>query len=207
MTRRDVEAVKVNIEIRKLTPDLAKDYVYFFDTTPHADNIDDHKCYCVWWCNDDSEGKDFSTPGKRRDYAIEYVKGNNIQGYLAYCDDAVVGWCNANTKSDCLKCYCWRRFMGSIPTEESTPGLKVKSIFCFAIAPEMKRKGIAQRFLERVCQDAVQDGFDFVEAYPNKEFIDDAEDFMGPAELYIKSGFTVYYETEQKLVMRKQLKK
>ncbi|MCE5209028.1 MAG: GNAT family N-acetyltransferase [Chloroflexi bacterium] len=196
----------MNIEIRKLTSDLAMDYVHFFDTTPHSDNIEDHKCYCVCWCNDDYEGKDFSTPDKRRDYAIQYVKGNNIQGYLAYRDDEVVGWCNANTKSDCLKCCSWQMFMGSIPTDETIPGVKVKSIFCFAIAPEMKRKGIAKRFLERVCQDAARDGFDFVEAYPNKEFIDEAEDFMGPVKLFIKSGFSVYYETEHKFVMRKQLK-
>ena len=96
--------------------------------------------------------------------------------------------------------------MGAVPTDEETAhDIKVKSIFCFAIAPEMARKGIAKRFVERVCQDAVKDGFDFVEAYPNKEFIDEAEDFMGPASLYEKSGFTVYHETEQKLVMRKRL--
>jgi hypothetical protein len=96
--------------------------------------------------------------------------------------------------------------MGSIPTEQSTLDIKVKSIFCFAIAPRMQRKGIAQQFLERICKDAVQDDFDFVEAYPNKTFIDEAEDFMGPVELYIKSGFVVCYETEQKFVMRKSLK-
>lgn len=197
----------MNIEIRKLTPDLVEDYVNFFDTTPHADNRDEHKCYCVWWCNDDYEGKDFTSSIEvRRDYAIQYVKGNNIQGYLAYCDDKVVGWCNANTKADCLKCYCWRRFMGFVSTEESTPDIKVKSVFCFAIAPEMRRKGIAKLFLERVCQDAPQDGFDFVEAYPNKEFINEAEDFVGPAEVYKKSGFTVHYETDRQFVMRKQLK-
>ena len=199
----------MNIEIRKLIPDLVKDYIHFFDTTPHSERPDDDecKCYCVWWCNDDCEGKDLtSSLEKRRDYAIQYVKGNNIQGYLAYYDDKVVGWCNANTKSDCLKCYCWRRFMGSIPTEELTSGIKVKSIFCFAISPEMRRKGISKLLLERVCQDATQDGFDYVEAYPNKEFIDEAKDFVGPIELYRKSGFTVYYETEDKFVMRKQLK-
>ncbi len=86
----------MTIEVRKLTPDLVGDYVNFFDTTPHADNTDEHKCYCVWWCNDDYEGKD--------------------------------GWCNANTKADCLKCYCWRRFMGFVSTEESTPDIKVKSV-------------------------------------------------------------------------------
>ena len=197
----------MNIEIRKLTPNLVEDYVRFFDTTSHADNKDEHKCYCVWWCNDDYEGKDFTSSIEvRRRYAIQYVKGNNIQGYLAYCDDEVVGWCNANTKADCLKCYCWQRFMGFVPTEESNPDIKVKSVFCFAIAPEMRRKGIAKMLLERVCQDAAQDGFDFVEGYPNKEFINEAEDFVGPIEVYKKSGFNVHYETDRQFVMRKHLK-
>jgi GNAT superfamily N-acetyltransferase len=197
----------MSIEIRRLTPDLVGDYVNFFDTTPHADNKNEHKCYCVWWCNDDYQGKDFTSSTEvRRDYAIQYVKGNNIQGYLAYCDGEVVGWCNANTKADCLKCYCWRRFMGFVSTEESTPDMKVKSVFCFAIAPEMRRKGIARLLLERVCQDAVQDGFDSVEAYPRKVFIGEAEDFVGPAEVYRKSGFAVHCETDRQLVMRKQLK-
>ncbi len=197
----------MNVEIRKLTPDLVDDYVRFFDTTPHADNKDEHRCYCVWWCNDDYEGKDLTSSVEvRRDYAIQYVKGSNIQGYLAYCDDEVVGWCNANTKADCLKCYCWRRFMGFVPTEESHADIRVKSVFCFAIAPEMRRKGIAKLLLERVCRDAAQDGFDYVEAYPNKEFANEAEDFMGPAEVYRRSGFAVHYETDRQFVMRKQLK-
>ncbi len=197
----------MNIKIRRLTPDLVGDYVSFFDTTPHADKRDEHKCYCVWWCNDDYEGKDFtSSVDVRRDYAIQYVKGNNIQGYLAYCDDSVVGWCNANTKADCLKCYCWRRFMGFVSTEESIPDIRVKSVFCFAIAPEMRRIGIATLLLDRVCQDAAQDGFDLVEAYPKKEFASEAEDFVGPAELYRKAGFTVHYETVRQFVMRKLLK-
>jgi len=197
----------MNIEIRKLTPNLVGDYVRFFDTTPHATNKAEHKCYCVWWCNDDAEGKDYtSSVEARRNYAVQYVKGNNIQGYLAYRDGEVVGWCNANTKADCLKCYCWRRFMGSVPTEEPHAGTRVKSVFCFAIAPAMRRKGVARLLLERVCHDAAQDGFDFVEAYPNKEFANEAEDYMGPLELYKKSGFTVHHETARQLVMRKQLR-
>ena len=196
----------MNVKIRKLTPELTTDYLHFFDTTPHATNKEEHKCYCIWWCNDDIEGKDYPSVEKRRDLAAKYIKGNNIQGYLAYCDNKVVGWCNANTKSDCFKCYCWRNFMGSVRTEESSPEIKVKSVFCFAIAPEMRRKGIAKLLLEEVCKDAKTNGFDFVEAYPNKEFVDEAEDFMGPIALYEKSGFNVCYETEQKLVMRRSLK-
>ena len=96
--------------------------------------------------------------------------------------------------------------MGSVPIEDSDMNIKVKSIFCFLIAPEMKRKGITKKFLECVYRDAVQEGFDFIEAYPNKEYINEAVDFMGPVELYRKNGFTVSSETEQKFIMRKVIK-
>jgi ribosomal protein S18 acetylase RimI-like enzyme len=164
----------MNIEIRKLTPDLAEDYVRFFDLTPHNQKRHNVKCYCVFWCNDDSEGKDF------------------------------------NSKSDCLKCKGWQEMNGKrkgfIPTEESTPEIRIKSVFCFAIAPKMQRQGIASRLLERVCQDAAKDGFDYVEAYPDKEVTAKSEDFVGYADMYKKIGFTLCHETNLKLVMRKPLK-
>ena len=198
--------MKMNVEIRKLIPVLLMDYISFFDTTPHATNKEEHKCYCIWWCNDDIDGKDYSTVEKRRELASIYIMNNNIQGYLAYCDNKVVGWCNANAKSDCYKCFCWRNFMGSVHKEEASSNIKIKSIFCFAIAPEMRGKGIAKLLLEKVCEDARLEGFDCVEAYPNKKFIDTAEDYMGPISMYEKSGFTFCYETEQKAVMKKTLK-
>ncbi len=70
----------------------------------------------------------------------------------------------------------------------------------------MRRKGVARQLLERVCSDARKDGFDFVEAYPNKAFVDTVEDFMGPIALYVQSGFVVYHEAEEKLVMRRSLR-
>jgi GNAT superfamily N-acetyltransferase len=194
------------IEICKLKPEHADDYVHFFDITPHDDNVDENKCYCVCWCNEDYKSKDLSTAEKRRECAFQYVKGNNVQGYLAYKDDVVVGWCNTNTKADCLKCASWQRFMDYVPLEEPGSDIKVKSIYCFMIAPEMKRQGIATQFLERVCKDAAEDGFDFVEAYPYKESSYQSSDFGGHYELYNKMGFYVLKETQQGLVMRKQLR-
>ena len=193
------------IEIKRLTPDLAEDYINFFDETPHDQYVDEHKCYCVCWCNDDYEGKDFSSAAKRRMTAFQYVKNDNIQGYLAYHDGKVVGWCNANTKSECLKCASWRRFMDYVPLDEIVSGVKVKSIFCFTIAPDMQQKGIATMLLERVCEDAAKEGFDFVEAYPYKESSYQSSHFGGYFEMYKKNGFYVSHEAKQGLIMRKIL--
>lgn len=193
----------MDIEIKKLTPDLAEDFVRFFDNTPHNKKYNT-KCYCVGWCSNEPERVDYSTEGKRRAIAYEYVKGGNLQGYLAYYNGRVVGWCNVNTKADCLTCAGWRYVMASVPTDESADE-KVKSIFCFTIAPRMQRKGIATRLLERVCQDAVQEGFEYVEAYPNRVFTAESEDFVGYIGMYEKLGFTVYKELEDRLVVRKKL--
>lgn len=194
----------MNIEIKRLTPELPEDYLRFFDVTPHSTTKAEHRCYCVCWAGDNCDGRDFSTAEKRRIIADDYVRNNIIQGYLAYSDDKVIGWCNANTKSDCYECVSWRRFMHLIKKEE--PDINVKSVFCFAIAPEMRGKGIATMLLRRVCKDAEEDGFDFIEAYPNKEFISTEDDFMGTVSMYEKIGFALCYEAGNKLVMRKKLK-
>ena len=197
----------MNIEIKRLSPALVEDYIKFFDETPHDDNVDEHKCYCVCWCSADHRIEtDFSSASKRRDLAIQYVQSGVIQGYLAYCGDKVVGWCNANSKSECLHCSSWLRFMQPFNAIETDENSKVKSVFCFVIAPEMRRKGVAKLLLERVCEDAANDGFDVVEAYPNKEFVDIARDFMGPRKIYESIGFSAICEVGDRVVMRKKVK-
>ena len=164
-----MEAEVVNVEIRRLTPGSC--LITHSSTPPHATHKDEHRCYCVWWSSEDYEGRDLaSSVENRRDYAVQCIKHGRIQGYLAYCDGKAIGWCNANTKTDCLGSYCWRRFMGAIPTEDPASGVKVKSIFCFAIAPEMQRHGIAARLVERVCSECRRYLHSWT--YPNRESSD-----------------------------------
>ena len=195
----------MNIEVKKLTPELTEDYLHFSDVTPHDDDVPESKCYCVCWCSADHRiATDFSSQEKRRELARKYVKDGIIKGYLAYQGDGVAGWCNANTKSECLHCTSWLRFMQSIDVDDTN--LKIKSVFCFVIVPDMQRKGIATRLLCHVCEDAAADGFDVVESYPNKAFVSTTRDFMGPVEMYKKLGFTAIREVNDITVMRKVLK-
>ena len=137
--------------------------------------------------------------GKKEGAVPSNLSGQAIQGYLAYCGDEIVGWCNANADCrlgvDFLRSY-W-------PIEEYRVDIKVKSVFCFVIAPKMQRKGVATRLLERVCKDAAYEGFDFVEAYVNKSIVE--HDFRGPLAMYEKCGFIKYAEREDKAVVRKAL--
>jgi len=196
----------MKIEIRKLTPDLAEEYVNFFDVTPHDVNIDERKCYCVTWRSDDSYVGNgdhwFSTREERRERAIGFVKSGSLQGYLAYNGNDIVGWCNAN--SNCRGCVDYLREYW--PIDECRDDVKVKSIFCFVIAPEMQRKGIATQLVRRVCKDATDDGFDFVEAYTSLELVDTTHHYVGFLTMYEKCGFVQCAERDDKIVVRKALK-
>ena len=197
----------MNFDIRRLTPELAEEYAHFFDVTPHNVGGNGCKCYCVTWRSDDSYTGNgdhwFSSAEERRARALEFVKSGSLQGYLAYCGDEIVGWCNAN--GNCRFCVDYLRSYW--PIEEARPSVRVKSVFCFVIAPELQRKGIATQLLERVCRDAAGDGFDVVEAYVNRNCMETDDDcFRGPLGLYEKCGFKPCAERDGRVVVRKALK-
>lgn len=199
----------MELEIKRLTSELAGDYLDFFDHTPHDDGTAENRCYCVCWSAADHRGMlaalEASTAESRRELAREYVRDGKLQGYLAYALGKPIGWCNANSKADCLHCESWLRFMRDAPVDG--PNEKIKSVFCFVIAPEWRRKGVATKLLERVCQDAAAEGFDWVEAYPEKVFAGPAQSFSGPAAMYEKAGFAVCQRIGgEKALMRKRLK-
>ena len=193
----------MDIEIRKLTSDLAEDYARFFDVTPHDVNVDENKCYCVTWRNDDTYFGDdhwYPTRDERRSRALQFVKDGKLQGYLAYCGGEIIGWCNAT--ADCQGGVNYLRSFW--PIEEYRADVKVKSIFCFVIAPEMQRKGIATRIVRRICEDAARDGFDFVEAYSSEVHAE--LDFRGPLAMYEKCGFVRGATRDGRVTVRKALK-
>jgi len=196
----------MDIEIRKLTPGLAEAYARFFDATPHDDHTtkDELPCYCITWRNDETYDDEnthwYPTREERRARAVQFIRAGKMQGYLAYHGERIVGWCNAT--ADCQGGVNYMR--AYYPIEEYRTDVRVKSIFCFVIAPDMQRKGIATRLVERVCSDAAADGIDFVEAYPNAEYT--ALDCRGPLAMYEKCGFVIGAERDGKVVVRKALK-
>jgi len=195
----------MNVEIRKLTPELAEDYVHFFDVTPYNDYYagnDEVPCYCVKWRNDDTYdgvGHWFPTREERRERALQYVRDGKLQGYLAYRGGEAVGWCNAT--ADCQGGVNHMRIY--YPIEEYREDVKVKSIFCFMVAPEVQRMGVATQLVEHICRNAAAEGFDFVEAYPNKKYT--VLDCRGPLALYKKCGFSICAKRRGKIVVRKAL--
>lgn len=199
----------MEIEIKRLIPELVNDYIEFFDHVAFADNEEWAGCYCVWYHTNeatDAERKEYEARGGKnynRMLAIRMIKEGSLKGYLAYADGAVAGWCNANDKTSYS---CLTRAKSPELWSEEDDALKIKLIVCYTIAPDMRRNGIATQLLEQVCQDAAEEGYDCVEAIPGNSKTDVHRNYHGPRSLYEKSEFSLHKELDDISIMRKYLK-
>lgn len=192
------------MEIYKLTPERLDDYLWFFENVAHSDNDMWAVCYCIDYCAAANAHTDLSDLAVRRQYAIDYVNRGTIQGYLAYHDGRVVGWCNANRKADCMDCVGWREEI-SPERHDGAQARTVKSAFCFTVDPAMRGQGIAEALLRRVIDDAREEGYAVLEGYPNRGESDMYNDYVGPLKLYEKLGFAITGETSRGYIVQKKL--
>lgn len=214
----------MNLHIKRMSPELANDYLDFFDNRAFSDNSPYYPCYCnAFYMTADQIKKEYFEQGEANGGGTEGIKAamrssaermitqNIIQGYLAYDGDISIGWCNANDK----KCYkrVGEFYLGDESPETECPALtrddgtlKIKSITCFEISPSYRGKGIASALLERVCADARLDGYDKIEVYPVIREQYEPLDFTGPIHLYEKAGFIRVAEHGKMLIMQKDLK-
>jgi len=193
-----------SISIKRLTPELNDDYLDFFDHRAFTDDNPNGPCYCTSANQDEEEIRqmvsEFKTYGVKetvRRYAVEMLKQNRIQGYLAYDGDVSVGWCNAADMES---------YAGFVPefARKNACG-KTVSIVCFEIAPEYRGMGIASAFIDRVCSDAKSEGYAAVEGYAKLSDQRNDFDYQGPVRLYQKAGFTEAARENGLVIMRKVL--
>lgn len=211
----------MNFTIKALTRDLEKEYFDFFDNRAFSDGSPYYPCYCNAF-NMSKERISIELSGKAESYgggldgwkkalresAVQMVRSGEIQGYMAFENGLAIGWCNAN---DRMNYYHVGEFdLGNVPADEAPVDCQkkgqIKSIVCFEIAPEYRGRGIATKLLERVCFDAGDEGYDFVEAYPTAREKYNALAFTGTIPFYEKAGFFPFAHKGNMVVMRKMVR-
>lgn len=208
----------MEIEIKALTPDMEEAYFDFFDHRAFSDGSPYYPCYCNAFNMSAMEIENMrkqslsygaGTEGWKRalrETASRMIKEGKIKGYLAFDKDIAVGWCNAN---DRMHYYRVGEFDLDCVLEDRMPadcernGL-IKSVVCFEISPEYRGKGIATQLLERVCADAQNQEYSFVEGYPTDQ-TETVLAFTGPVHLYEKMGFVEVSHVGSTKIMRKTL--
>lgn len=187
----------MNMTVKPLSPDLLKDFLFFFDNMVFTENPHWSVCYCYSY--------HFTGPKERwnkkenRSAAVQLIKENKMKGYLAFSDSSPVGWCNANDRMN------YQRLLKYYDLVDN-PDDKVCSIVCFLVSPEYRRKGIAQKILQQVATDYRLLDYDYLEAYPGKGELSCEKHYKGPLSLYKKFDFKIEKEQDDYYVVRKKLK-
>jgi len=196
-----------SLRIERLTPARRDDFLRFFDHErgpAFADNPEWARCYCHFYEVPKAlPWKDFTAEQNRTAMAAR-IDAGEMEGFLAYADDEVVGWLNAQPRHKLA--HCWVR-LSVDPTPLDVPDAFAAAIVCFVVAPAWRRRGVAKALLDGALASFAARGIHVVDAFPFRTEPSEvpADHYHGPATLFRAAGFEPIGETAEVTVMRKHL--
>lgn len=198
----------MKFEIKKLSIEMASDYIDLFEKRGFIDGDINKGCYCVWhyWTNQHENERSKLPKNEqafvKRNFAIKLIQECKLKGFVAYLDDRMVGFCNADFKENYYRLSRKNNPDLWVGLDEND---KVLSVVCYVVDVNMRGKGVATALLEGVCKYAVENEYDYIEAYPSlNEF--SSTHCGGPFSMYAKKGFSLIDSHITEKIARKKLK-
>ncbi len=193
--------------VHRLSPARRDDFLAFFDHehgTAFADNPRWATCYCHY--HEVAPAIDWGAldgPANRAAMRARIDTGE-MEGYLAFDANAVVGWLNAQPRHKLPHCFAR---IGVAPTTIDIAQHEAAVIVCFVIAPAHRHRGVARALLEAALADLAARGVKLVDAFPLAADGDgsDAPQYHGPLSLYRAAGFVAIGSDGDRTVMRRTL--
>ena len=204
------------ITVKELEPSLLDDYMSLFDDVYENDpwlNTQNNPwwgtCYCGFFDDTRSEDERNKAPHaavKNRAMRTEMIRSGKANGLLAYVDDKVAGWCNAGPRATYQNLH---GYPGEIDRNEP-----VGSILCFVVAAPFRGKGVAPALLNGAIGKFRHEKLKLAEAYPrtlpadvNNPYNTPPEhlNYRGSLSMFLKTGFTIYWQLERHAIVRKKL--
>lgn len=155
------------------------------------------ECFCVFWWQEPGDDWSKVTAAENRAKREGLLARGEYDGYLAYADGRVVGWCQVGPR-DRLG-HLARRMK---PDADA----KVWAISCFYILPEMRRHGVATKLLDHALQELKAKGARVVQAYPRRGPLLTVDDMWnGPEPMLARAGFIVVRDDPERPILEKRM--
>ena len=175
------------MEIKRLNVETLDDFLGYFDHRAFLEDPNWDGCYCQFYLNTPEQNAlEGDKAEVNRASACSRVETSDMDGYLAYEGDKVVGWCAS----------------GSSLLYPGLPGAdeKVARILCFNVDPDRRGQGVSGIILDLIIEDLSSRGFEAVEAGPNQNTYSD-KSYRGSFGMFRKRGFESVAELEDGFVL------
>jgi len=196
------------LTIERLSPARRDDFLRFFDHErgpAFADNPEWAKCYChyyevpvaVSWPSFDGAANRAAMDAR--------IATGEMEGFLAYAGEEVVGWVNAQPYHK-LSHACARLKIPAPPLP--VPPHEAAAIVCFVTAPGWRRRGVARALLMGALDNFTARGLRVVDAFPWNVGPEDTavtDHYHGSPAMFAAAGFTEIARHDNVTVVRKAL--
>ena len=194
------------LRIESLTPGRRRDFLRFFDHErgpAFADHPEWAPCYCHFHHVPPALDWESLTADANRLAMDARVACGEMEGYLAYAGEDVIGWLNAQPRHRLQHCEAR---IGAAAPPTGVPPHRAAAVVCFVVPATERRRGIARALLAHALDDLAARGIVVVDAYPARAGgARDADHFRGPRGLFLAAGFTPAGGDARTEVLRKWL--
>src|SRR5438552_9761412 len=136
-----------DIVVRPLTRAMTNDYLAFFDHErgpAFSDNPEWARCYCHYHELAPAIDWHSLTAAQNRVAMQARIETGEMEGFLAYAGDQIVGWLNAQPRHKLPHCFAHMRIE---PPPVSCADYEAALIVCFVVVPAWRRRGVARELL------------------------------------------------------------
>jgi GNAT superfamily N-acetyltransferase len=201
-------AMGSDVVVERLTPARRDDFLAFFDPehgAAFADNPKWAKCCCHFYEVPPAIAWDALDAAANRAAMAARIGVGEMEGFLAYAGDRVVGWVNAQPYPK-LPQACAR--LAIVPPQLDVPPHEAAAIVCFVTDPAWRRRGVAHALLDGALASFAARGVRIVDAFPWKAGAGTApaDHYHGPLALYLAAGFEAIRDERELTVVRKRLR-
>ncbi len=195
------------ITVSPLAPELADDFLRFFDHErgpAFADNPEWAKCYCHYYQVPLALDWPSFSGDANRVAMRSRIEVGEMEGFLAYEGNEVVGWMNAQPRHKLPHCFDRMRIA---PTELPCRDFEAAAVVCFVVSPARRRSGVARALLADGLAMLAARGIRLVDAFPFKSGASEAsaDHYHGPLSMFLAAGFSILREEQNMTVVRKLL--
>jgi ribosomal protein S18 acetylase RimI-like enzyme len=194
----------VPVVVRPLRPEDASAFLDFFDHergVAFSDNPAWAKCYCRYYHVPKPMRWPSFSAANNRDAMAARIDVGEMEGFIAYEGNNVVGWLNAQPQHKLPHCF---GRLGIAPPPLPCESFEAAAIVCFVIAPSRRRRGIARSLLVGALESFAARDFKLVDAFPFKSGDSQlaADHYHGPLPLFLEAGFSVLRQHKNLTVVR-----